>query len=159
MNRRHIFRLSAIAALAVTLLPGSALAQKSNTDAVKAAIASFHAALSSLDIRKMEPVWAQESYVTLINPADKGITVGWDGVRKNWQEGTFTDYTELKVTQVDGPHIHIGGNVAWSTGLVQADIKLKNGNALSSNVFETDVFEKHGSQWQLVSHSALRATK
>jgi ketosteroid isomerase-like protein len=159
MNRRNIFRLSAIAALGVALLPSSALAaQQSDIDAVKAAIASFHAALSSLDIKKMEPVWAHESYVTLINPQDKGISVGQDAVKKNWQ-GMFKDYAELKVTPVDGPHIHIGGNVAWSTGLVQADVKLKNGNAVSSNVFETDVFEKHGDQWQLVSHSALRATK
>ena len=159
MNRRNLFRLPAIAAFGIALLTGGALAQQSDVDAVKAANASFHAALSSLDIKKMETVWAHESYVTLINPADKGISVGWDSVKKNWQEELFKEYAELKITQIDGPHIHIGGDVAWSIGLVRADIKLKNGDVLSANVFETDVYEKHGGQWQLVSHSASRVAK
>jgi len=79
-------------------------------------------------------------------------------VQANW-EGSFKDHAELKLTQLDGPHIHVNGDVAWSTGLVRADIKLKDGGAVSSNVFETDVYEKQGSQWKLVSHSALRAGK
>jgi len=158
MNRRNILSFSAITALGLALLPGTALAQQADIDAVKDAIAAFHAALSSLDIKKMQPVWAHESYVTLINPADKSISVGWDAVKKNW-EGAFKDYAELKVTQVDGPHIHINGNVGWSTGLALAELKLKDGNARSGNTFETDVYEKHGGQWLLVSHTALRATK
>jgi ketosteroid isomerase-like protein len=158
MNRRNIFSLSAIMAFGLVLLPGGTLAQQSDIDTVKAAVAAFHAALSSLDSKKMEPLWAHESYVTLINPADKSISVGLDAIKKNW-DGAFNAYAELKVTQVDGPHIHINGNVAWSSGLVQADLKLKNGNALSGNTFETDVYEKQGGQWLLVSHTALSATK
>ncbi len=107
----------------------------------------------------MEPLWAHESYVTLVNPADKSTSVGWDAVMKNWEEGVFKNYTELKLTQVDGPHIHTNGNVAWETGLVRADIKLKNGNAVTGNTFETQVYEKHGNQWLLVSHTALRAAQ
>src|SRR6516165_5899160 len=72
-NRRSVFSLPAIVLLGLTLLPCSALAQQSDVDAVKAANASFYDALSSLDIKKMEPVWAHESYVTLIGPSDKSI--------------------------------------------------------------------------------------
>jgi ketosteroid isomerase-like protein len=158
VNRRNILSFSAIMALGLALLPAGAIAQQSDIDAVKAAVATFHAALSSLDNKKMEPLWAHESYVALINPADKSISVGWDAIKKNW-EGGFNAYAELKVTQVDGPHIHTNGNVAWSSGLVQADLKLKDGNALSGNTFETDVYEKHGGQWLLVSHTALGANK
>ena len=162
MNRRNLRTLSAIAALGAALgaalCAGGVLAQQSSVEAVKAVNSSFHAALGSLDFKKLESIWANESYVTLVNPRDKGISVGWDAVKSNW-EGSFKDYAELKLTQLDGPHIHVNGDVAWSTGLVRADIKLKDGGAVSSNVFETDVYEKQGSQWKLVSHSALRAGK
>ena len=158
MNRRNIFTLPAVAVLGLVLVPCGALAQQSDIDAVKAAIVSFHAALGSLDAQKMEPLWAHESYVTLINPADKSISVGYDAVKKSWED-SFKGYTELKATETDGPYIHANGNVAWSTGIAQAEAKFKNGNAFSGNVFETDVFEKQGGRWLLVSHSALRVPK
>jgi ketosteroid isomerase-like protein len=157
MNRNRL-ALPALAALGAALIAGGVFAQQSNVDAVKAVNASLHAALGSLDAKKIEAVWAHENYVTLINPRDKGVSVGWDAVKNNW-EVAFKDYAELKLTQLDGPHIHVSGNAAWSTGLVQADVKLKDGNAVSSSVFETDVYEKRDGQWKLVSHAALRATK
>jgi len=158
MNQRKKLTMSAIAALGAALIAGGVFAQQSSVDAVKAVNASLHAAPDALDIGKIETVWAHESYVTLINPRDKGISIGWPAVKSNW-EGSFKDYAELKLTQLDGPHIHVNGDAAWSTGLVQADVKMKDGNAVSSNVFETDVYEKQGGQWKLVSHAALRATK
>jgi ketosteroid isomerase-like protein len=154
-NRRSVFSLPAIMLLGLTLLPCSALAQQSDVEAVKAAIESLHAALGSLDAQKMEPLWAHESYVTVINPADKTVSVGYDAVKKNWED-SFKRYTELKATEADGPHIHVNGNMAVSTGIAQAEAKFKNGNAFTGNVFETDVFEKQGGRWLLVSHSALR---
>ena len=42
--------------------------QRSDSDNVNAAVNAFHAALSNLDIGKMQSVWAQEPYVVLINP-------------------------------------------------------------------------------------------
>jgi ketosteroid isomerase-like protein len=53
--------------------------------AVKAAISSFHVALGALDIAKMEPLWAHNATVMLINPRDKSVTIGWDDVKKNWE--------------------------------------------------------------------------
>jgi len=130
---------------------GKSYAQQAD---VKAAIDRFHAALTSLDMKKMEPIWAHESYVMLINPRDKSISVGWEAVKKGW-EATFNAFAELKVTQTEGPNIHVNGDVAWATGLATAQIKTKTGAAVTENVFETDVFEKHGADWLLVSHTAL----
>jgi ketosteroid isomerase-like protein len=159
VNLQNIFKLPAIAVLGVSLLaPCSALAQQSDVDAVKTAYASFLAALGSLDIQKMEPLWAHESYVTLVNPA-KSISIGSDAAKKNWEDGIFKGYAELKVTDVDGPHIHINGNVAWLTGITHAEGKMKNGNSTDANVFATQVYEKHGDRWLLVANTALRVPK
>jgi ketosteroid isomerase-like protein len=151
--------LLAIVVLGLTLLPCSALAQQSDIDAVKAASASFLAALGSLDIKKMEPIWANESYVTNINPRDKSISVGWDAVKKDLDEGIFKNFAELKGTYVDEPHIHVNGNVAWLTGTTRAEGKMKNGNSTDANVFVTQVYEKQGGRWLLVSNTALYVPK
>jgi hypothetical protein len=65
----------------------------------------------ALDIVKMEPLWAHDANVMLINPPDKGISIGWDAVKENWQ-AAFDAISEIKVTQAEGPHIVVDGNVA-----------------------------------------------
>ena len=155
-NRRNVFSVPAVLVLGLTLFPCSALAQQSDVEAVKAAHASFLAALGSLDIKEMAPLWAHENYVTVVNPGDKSISVGWDAVNKHWQDGVFKNNSELKVTDVDGPHISVNGNVAWLTGITHAQGKMKNGNSVDGNVLATQVFEKQGSRWLLVSTVALK---
>ena len=108
--------------------------------------------------QKMDPLWAHDAYVILINPQDKSISIGWDAVKKNW-ESTFNSDSELKVTQADGPHIHVNGNVAWSTGIANAVVKPKVGDAVNARTYEADVFQKSGTQWLLVSHAAWRVPK
>ena len=134
---------------------GKSYAQQSDIDSVKAAVAAYHAAIGSLDMSKMDPLWAHDAYVTAIQPRDKGISVGWDAVKKSW-ETLPNVWSDLKVTQTDGPHIHIDGNVAWSVGIANAAGKTKAGETVSAPTYETDVFEKRGSQWLLVSHTAAR---
>src|SRR6266436_8472848 len=78
--------------VAVALRAGGGIGyaqQRSDSDNVNAAINAFHAALENLDIGKMQGVWAQEPYVVLINPRDKAPAVGWDAVKKDWQERVF----------------------------------------------------------------------
>ena len=122
---------------------------------IKAAVDAYHTALGTLDISKMEPLWAHDPNVMLVNPRDTSITVGWDAVKNNW-ETAWTNYSSLKVTQLDGPHVVVKGDVAWSTGIANAVLTLKTGNTITAPTFETDVFEKRGSQWLLVSHIASR---
>jgi ketosteroid isomerase-like protein len=157
MNRRNILSLSAITVFGLAVLPGKTVAQQSDTDKVKAAIDNFHAALSALDIKKMDDVWAHDSDVMLINPRDKtGPSIGWDAVRRNW-EAVFAVWSELKVTQKDGPHIHINGNVAWADATAAVAGKPKTGDPVTSApTFESTVLEKRGDRWVFVSHSAWR---
>jgi ketosteroid isomerase-like protein len=150
-----VIGLSAIAALA--LLPGDASAQQSDTDKIKATNEAFHAALNALDVNKMADVWAHDAYVTLINPRDKAISIGWDAVKKNW-ETVAAFWSELKTTPLrDGPHIQTNGTVAWLTAIADTSGKTKTGTVVSNApTFETQVMEKRGDQWLIVAHSAWR---
>jgi ketosteroid isomerase-like protein len=143
-----------LAAVGLALLSGPALAQQGDADKVKAALDGFGAALTALDISKMDAVWAHDADVMLINPRDKGVTVGWDAVKKNW-ETTFAFWSELKVTRTSGP-IHVSGNTAWAMSTADVVGKSKAGADVNSPTLESDVFEKRGDTWLLVSHSAWR---
>src|SRR5262245_19243624 len=114
-RRSAMNRLAALATTAGSLLVvGIALRagggigyaeQRSDSDNVNAAVNAFHAALSNLDIGKMQNVWAQEPYVVLINPRDKVPAIGWDAVKKDWQDGECGLGAELKISTRSAPHI------------------------------------------------------
>jgi ketosteroid isomerase-like protein len=158
MNQRSSITLIAQAFLfsSAVLVVGVGKSYAADADDVKAAVDAYRAALSALDAPKMEALWAHDDSVMLINPADKTISTGWDAVKKNW-EMVFSRTSELKVTERDGPHIQVKGDVAWSTGIVNAAIKTKAGDVIpNAPTYEIDVFEKRDGHWLLVSHTALR---
>ena len=135
---------------AFCFLAGSAKSYAQEAE-VKAAIDAYHGALEARDLSKMAPLWAHDAKVMLVNPTNDGVSVGWDAVQKNWQT-QFNALSELKLTQIDGPHIQVRGGVAWSMGVVKAEVKFKSGTTACASTFETDVFEKGSAGWLLVSH-------
>ncbi len=142
---------------AVVLLAGNGKGYAQEAD-IKAAINAFHTALGSLDVSKMEPLWAHDATVISIQPRDKSISVGWDAVKKDW-ETTFGRVSELTVTEIAGPYIQVRDDVAWATGIEQAVIKPKTGNEFTAPTYDAMIFEKRGGQWLLVSQIALRVPK
>ena len=160
MNRRSSITVMARALLlaVVVLLAGNrpSDAQQSAVDMIKTAHAAFYAALGSLDVAKMAPLWAHDAAVTLVNPRDKSVAVGWDAVKKGWED-TFNLNSQLTVTQKEGPYIQVKGDVAWATGIATALLKLKGSDTvINAPTFETDVYEKLDGKWLLVSHAAWR---
>ena len=159
MNRLATFAMTAVSLLfvGVALLAGDGIAQqRSDNDSVNAAVDAFHAALSNLDMGKMQNVWAQEPHVVLINPRDKAPAIGWDAVKKDWQDGVFGFWAELKLSPKQAPQIHINQGMASTTGVVGVEGKDKRGQALSFTIIETQVYEKRGDRWLMVSHHASR---
>jgi ketosteroid isomerase-like protein len=157
MSRRASITLIARPLLfsVLVLLAGHAKSYAQESD-IRAAINAYHAAIGSLDMSKMDPLWAHDAGVMLITPQSKSISVGWDAVKKVWESNTFSVWSELNVTQMDGPYIQIKGDMAWATGVAKAAGKLKTGNLVNAATFEMDVFEKSNGRWLLVSHTDLR---
>jgi ketosteroid isomerase-like protein len=127
----------------------------SDTNDVKTAVTLYHAALSSLETTKIEALWAHDDSVMQVEPTSKAVTLGWRAVKKNL-ENFFGGFSELKVTQADGPHIQVKGDVAWSTGITTAVAKTKAGDALTLHVIDTQIFERRHDTWLVVSNIALQ---
>ena len=140
--------------VAATFVFGAKSFAQSDTEPVKSVISAYHAALQGLDAAKLDALWAHDDYVMVINPLDKSVSVGWDAVKKDW-DGQLTPLAQLTIQQSAGPFIHVQGDTAWSTGVVEDSFKLKSGFAATSQTFETDVFERRAGGWLLVSHTAL----
>jgi uncharacterized protein (TIGR02246 family) len=158
MKRRTSFTPIAglLAFFGVVLIAGGGNSYASDVDDVKAVVTAYHAALSALDPAKMEALWVHDNSVMDIEPSAKSISLGREAVKKSF-ETTFNALSELKVTQADGPHIQVKGDVAWSTGIANASLKTKAGDVVASSpTYESDVFEKRDGRWLLVSHTALR---
>ena len=161
MNRRATLAMTAVSLVfvGVALRAGGGIGYaepRSDSDNVNAAVDAFHAALANLDIGKMQNVWAQEPYVVLVNPRDKAPAIGWDAVKKDWQDGVFGFWAELKLSPKRAPHIHINQAMASTTGVVGVEGKNKSGQALNFTIIETQVYEKRGDRWLMVSHHASR---
>jgi ketosteroid isomerase-like protein len=132
---------------------GRSYGQQSDIDSVKAAIEAYHAAIESLTLSEMEPLWAHDSSATMILPVDRSVSVGWDAVQKHW-EYLFIAVSSLKLTQVEEPVIQVQKDMAWSTDIVNEVVHLKTGATYTRNIIETDIFEKQGDKWLLVSLAA-----
>lgn len=126
----------------------------SDINDVKAAVAAYHGALSSLNIAKIEALWTHDDGVMQLEPMSKTIIHGWPAVRKGL-EGFFGGFSELKIWQADGPYVHVKGDVAWATGRTDASATTKGGEKMTLNVFDTQIFEKRGGHWLVVSNIAL----
>jgi ketosteroid isomerase-like protein len=157
MGRLIRFAFVTLSLLALTIFSAAAghAQQQSDADKVKEALDAFHAALSALDIRKMEEIWAHDPDVMYIGPRDRTITVGWDAVKNKW-EATFGFWTELKVTTQDGPHLHINAGIAWADVIANVVGKPKNGAPVNGPTFESFVLVKRGERWLLASDSTSR---
>jgi len=139
-------------AVSVTAI-GASHAQEAD---VKAAVASFDAAIGALDWTRMEPLWARNADITLVLPESQGVAIGPEAVKQTFG-GEFQALAELKVTELGAPVIHIKGDAAWVTRLTNGKGKTKSGFAFDEATFDSAIYEKRDGSWLLVSKTALRA--
>jgi ketosteroid isomerase-like protein len=159
-----MYRINKLAVTVVSLLMlaaappvGNAIGQEragqmSDIDRVNAASQVFIAAISARDIRAMDKLWAHDSYVAFMGPLSTTLVIGWDGVRKAW-EMRFSQFDRVTVSLAES-HVHTNGAVAWAVGVEKVQLLRKNGDTLSFDAFVTNVFEKRGGLWFMVSHQA-----
>jgi ketosteroid isomerase-like protein len=101
----------------ILVLVAGGTSYAADADDVKAAVDSYHAAFTSLDLAKIDAVWAHDDTVIDKEPMDKTITVGWEGTRKNF-EGMIAALAEASpIEQGEGPHIQVQGDTAWAMGV------------------------------------------
>ncbi|MGH7165879.1 MAG: nuclear transport factor 2 family protein, partial [Nitrospiraceae bacterium] len=121
---------------------------KERIEEVTRANQDFYAAFESLDIARMDRIWAHQEYVTCIHPGWT-LRVGWPAVRDSWVlifNNTFSmkfDLTEIQ--------IQVAGDLAWV--ICTENITSQQGEAtMESRVLATNLYEKTGERWLIIHH-------
>ena len=158
MRRRNAIRDVALLSL---VIGGSAIASaaEADIDAITAANQRSYDALAALDIPAVEAAWGHKPNVLRIGPNSRTIAVGWDAVQKgleNTVKRLSDTYSSMSFMFAER-HVQIAGEAAWVVGILEFQGQGKDGKTVTQRDFVTDVLEKDGDRWLMVSHHAQRA--
>ena len=121
---------------------------KERIEEVTRANEDFYSAFESLDIMRMDGVWAHQEYVTCIHPG-WSIRVGWPLVRDSWVvifNNVFSMGFSLTELQVQ-----VAGDLAWV--ICTENITSRHGdNTQNSRVVATNLFERISEGWKIIHH-------
>ena len=108
----------------------------------------FYQAFESLDIAKMDEVWAHLEYVTCVHP---GWTLrsDWPSVRDSWVlifNNTFSMRFELTEVMVQ-----VAGDMAWVI-CVENITSQQSDEPQQARVLATNLFERIRDEWLMIHH-------
>lgn len=156
MNRRSMLTLitTAVAWLWIALATSNAVAQPAaDVEGVKAASKAFYAALAVIDDgQAMDEVVAHSSYITIVGPLSRSITVRYDAWKKYWADAN--EQQSLRTISLSEQLIHVNGNLAYEMGQESGTLKLKDGREIKIAAIVTNVYEKIDGRWLMISHHA-----
>jgi ketosteroid isomerase-like protein len=150
MRHRILSGLLAMAAMAL-MTARPAQAADDDTQAVKAAVATFHDALNTLftgDVAPMKAIWSHADDVTYMGPVG-GMQVGWSQIEPYWDKQAAKKLGG-KVEPVD---LHV--TASPTLGVVHYYEKGENvidGKPQPVNIRVTTTFRKEGGQWKVIGH-------
>lgn len=108
----------------------------------------FYRAFESLDIHKMEEVWATDKPVKCVHPGWE-LRSGWPDVRDSWVLiFNHTTGMRFEVTDVD---IVVNGDLAWVTCTEKVSMMV-DGEPHVSRVLATNLYARNASDWKMIHH-------
>jgi ketosteroid isomerase-like protein len=130
------------------LLPKERRVLERRIEEVTKANQKFYEAFESLDISKMDEVWAHLDYVTCVHP---GWTLRseWPAVRDSWVlifNNTFSMKFELTESMVQ-----VAGDMAWVI-CVENITSQQSDEPQQARVLATNLFERIGDKWLMIHH-------
>lgn len=108
----------------------------------------FYEAFESLDIAKMDKVWAHLDYVTCIHPG-WALRRSWPEVRDSWVL-IFNNTFSMKFRLTD-LQIRVAGDVAWVI-CVENITSQQSDEPQQAKVLATNLFERIGDEWLMIHH-------
>lgn len=108
----------------------------------------FYRAFESLDIHKMEAVWAMDGPVKCIHPG-WDLRSGWPAVRDSWVLiFNHTAGIRFEVTDVE---IAVSGDLAWVTCMENVRMETEEESQLS-RILATNLYLRRAEGWLMVHH-------
>jgi ketosteroid isomerase-like protein len=118
---------------------------------IEEANARFYRVFESLDLRRMEEIWAHDEHVRCVHPGWCRLA-GWDAVRHSW-EVIFKNSHEMRFSITD-VHARVEGDLGWVT-CTENILSEARGNISVTSLLATNIFERSGGgDWLLVHHHA-----
>ena len=117
---------------------------------VEQANARFYQAFETLDLARMERVWAHDEHVKCVHPGWP-ILIGWEAVRSSWAT-IFENTGEMRFTLSD-VRASARGDLAWVT-CTENIFSEVHGRLGVTSVLATNLFERGPDGWRLVHHHA-----
>jgi ketosteroid isomerase-like protein len=117
---------------------------------VRRANQEFYAAFESLDLKRMEAVWAHDDLVECVQPG-WDLLLGWDEVRERWAR-VFANTTRVRVA-LSGVRVRVEGAVGWAACTVRLTTAFAEGFD-EAVVQATNIFVLREERWLLAVHHA-----
>jgi ketosteroid isomerase-like protein len=108
----------------------------------------FYDAFESLDIARMDEVWAHLEYVTCIHPG-WALRSGWPEVRDSWVL-IFNNTFSMKF-QLSDVTIQVAGDVAWVI-CTENITSQQSEEPQRAKVLATNLYERIGDEWLMIHH-------
>jgi ketosteroid isomerase-like protein len=119
-------------------------------EAVRLANQRFYAAFESLDLPRMEAVWAHDDSVECVQPG-WDLLLGWDEVRERWAR-VFTNTSRVRVA-LSGVRVRVEGTVGWVACTARVTTAFAEGFD-EAVVQVTNIFILRDREWLLAAHHA-----
>jgi ketosteroid isomerase-like protein len=108
----------------------------------------FYSAFESLDIKRMESVWAQDAEIQCGHPGWR-ILRGWQQVMESWRR-IFENTPAIRFMLTDIV-VEIRGALAWVTLYENLNSSLEGQN-VAATVLTTNIFRKGDDGWRMIHH-------
>jgi ketosteroid isomerase-like protein len=109
---------------------------------------SFYSAFESLDIKRMESVWAKDGDVQCGHPGWR-ILRGWKPVMESWRR-IFENTPAIRFMLTDVA-IEVQGELAWVTLYENLNSSLEGQN-VAAMILTTNIFRKGPDGWRMIHH-------
>jgi ketosteroid isomerase-like protein len=109
---------------------------------------AFYRAFESLDIKRMESLWANDTEVQCGHPG-WCILRGWKPVMESWRR-IFENTPSIHFTLTD-VKIEVHGKLAWVTLYENLNSVVEN-QKVSASILTTNIFQKNSDGWHMIHH-------
>lgn len=109
---------------------------------------SFYHAFESLDIKKMESMWASDGEIQCGHPGWR-ILRGWKQVMESWRQ-IFENTPRIQFMLTDLT-VEVRGEFAWVTLYENLNSSLEGQN-VAATILTTNIFRKGANGWRMIHH-------
>jgi ketosteroid isomerase-like protein len=109
---------------------------------------TFYRAFESLDLKRMESVWAADQEIQCGHPGWR-ILRGWKPVMESWRQ-IFENTPEIRFMLTD-LSVEVRGELAWVTLYENLNSSLEGQN-VAATILTTNIFRKGTDGWRMIHH-------